>query len=238
MGKRVAAIQSSYIPWKGYFDAINVVDEFILLDDVQYTKRDWRNRNRIKSTQGSQWLTIPVAVKGLRFQRIDETRIADPEWAARHWTTLVHTYRRARHFDEVAQRVEPVYLRTAFDRLSDVNRTLIEAVAGLLGIQTELRWSTDFEVSGARGDHILGLCLAAGADEYVSGPAARVYLDEEEFARHNIRVRWCNYKGYPTYPQLSEPFEHGVSILDLLFHTGPDAPAHMKTFGGSDGGFL
>jgi len=108
MGKRIAAIQSSYIPWKGYFDAINVVDEFILLDEVQFTKRDWRNRNKIKTSQGIQWLTIPVAVKGRYLQRIDETRIADSGWAQRHWSTLTHTYRRAAAFDDVAPRLERV----------------------------------------------------------------------------------------------------------------------------------
>jgi hypothetical protein len=238
MGKRVAAIQSNYVPWKGYFDAINVVDEFILLDEVQYTKRDWRNRNRIKTTQGTQWLTVPVAVKGRFHQRIDETRIADPDWAGRHWSTLTQVYRRAACFDEVAPRLEAVYRDAGFERLSDLNRTLLEAIADLIGITTTLTWSTDYETSGTRGERILELCLAAGADEYVSGPAARSYMDEEGFARHGIRVLWCNYDGYPSYPQLSEPFEHGVSILDLLFHTGSEAPRYMKTFGGSDGGFL
>jgi hypothetical protein len=238
MGKRVAAIQSNYIPWKGYFDALNAVDEFILLDEVQYTKRDWRNRNRIKSRRGSSWLTVPVQVKGRYHQRIDETLIADPDWAQRHWSTITHTYRPAPCFAEIAERLEPVYLGRAYERLSDLNRALLEAVSELLGIETVLSWSTDYETSGTRGERIMELCLAAGASEYVSGPAARSYMDEQEFRRNGIEVRWCDYGGYPAYPQLSEPFEHNVSILDLLFHTGADAPAYMKTFGDSDGGFL
>ena len=95
-----------------------------------------------------------------------------------------------------------------------------------------------YETTGTRGERILELCLAAGADEYVSGPAARSYMDEAEFERHGIKVLWCNYDGYPPYPQFTEPFEHGVSILDLLFHTGSEATRYMKTFGGSDGGFV
>ena len=238
MGKRVAAIQSNYVPWKGYFDAINVVDEFILLDEVQYTKRDWRNRNRIKTARGTQWLTVPVAVKDRFHQRIDETVVAEPGWAERHWQTLVHGYRRAACFDEVAPRLQDAYGAASFERLSEINRALLEVVCDLLGIATTLTWSTDYATTGTRGARILELCLAAGADEYVSGPAARSYMDEEEFGRHGIAVLWCDYDDYPSYPQLSEPFEHHVSILDLLFHTGSDAPAYMKTFGGGDGGFL
>lgn len=238
MGKRVAILQSNYVPWKGYFDIVNVVDEFIVLDEVQYTKRDWRNRNRIKSARGLQWLTVPVEVKGRVDQRIDETRVADPGWARRHWSTLTHVYRRAACFDEVAPPLEAVYRTMASDRLSELNRGFLDVVAELLGITTPLRSSTDYDSSGTRGQRILELCVAAGADEYVSGPAARGYMDEELFARHGIRVLWCDYAGYPSYPQLGEPFEHAVSVLDLLFHTGAAAPQYMKTFGGSDGGFL
>ena len=111
-GKTVAIVQSCYIPWKGYFDLINLVDEFILYDDRQYTRRDWRNRNRIKTPQGSQWLTIPVEVKGRYDQRIDETRISDPDWAEQHWKTLTHNYASAPHFDDYGERLR-VALRRA-----------------------------------------------------------------------------------------------------------------------------
>lgn len=236
MGKRVAAIQSNYIPWKGYFDAINAVDEFILLDEVQFTRRDWRNRNKVKGAQGTQWLTIPVVVKGRYHQRIDETLVAEPDWAARHWRTVSHLYRRARCFDDVAAPLEAAYAAATSPRLSEINRGFIEAITSLLGIATPLRWSTEYEAAGTKGDRILELCLAAEADEYLSGPAARSYLDEEAFARKGVRVLWCDYEGYPEYPQLSEPFEHGVSILDLLCNTGGNAREHLKTFGGGSRG--
>jgi hypothetical protein len=232
MGKRVAAIQSNYVPWKGYFDVVNAVDEFILLDEVQYTRRDWRNRNRIKGSQGGQWLTIPVSAKGRYHDRIDEMRVADPCWSERHWRTITHVYRRATCFDEVAPRLEAAYRSLDAERLSEVNRALIEVVNDLLGITTPLRWSTEYETTDSRSARILELCVAAGADEYLSGPAARDYLDVDEFDRSGIRVLWCDYDGYPAYPQLAEPFEHGVSILDLLFNTGSRAREHMKTFGG------
>lgn len=231
MAKRVAAIQSNYIPWKGYFDVLNSVDEFILLDEVQYTRRDWRNRNRIKLGDEAQWLTIPVEVKGRYHQRIDETRIADSGWAERHWKTLLQGYRRAAHFTEVEERIAPLYLERSYERLSDVNRTFIEAIGAWLGIETSITWSTDYGVEGTRGELILGLCRAAGADVYVSGPAAAAYLDESAFEEHGIAVEWADYSGYPEYPQLGSGFDHHVSILDLLFHTGATAPRYMRSFG-------
>src|SRR5438046_4323553 len=97
MARKAAIVQSNYIPWKGYFDLIRRVDEFILYDDVQYTRRDWRNRNLIKTPQGLRWLTIPVEVKGKYYQSIRDTKIADPVWAASHWQTIVHNYGRAPH---------------------------------------------------------------------------------------------------------------------------------------------
>jgi hypothetical protein len=226
------------VPWKGYFDAINAVDEFILLDEVQYTRRDWRNRNRIKGPDGLRWLTIPVEVKGRYHQRIDETMIAEPDWGRSHWDVLRQAYRDAPHFRAVEERIAPLYLDRRFERLSDANRAFLGAVADWLGISTRISWSTDYETTGTRGDRILELCRAAGASEYVSGPAAKAYLDEATFAAAGIRVLWMDYSGYPEYPQPSPPFEHGVTILDLLFATGDHAPAYMKTFDADHGPFV
>src|SRR5690348_13129609 len=108
--KSLAIVQSNYIPWKGYFDLINSVDEFMLFDDMQFTRRDWRNRNRIKSAAGPLWLTIPVQVKGRYCQRIDETKAADLDWARRHWETIQHNYRRAAYFADYAPIFEELYL--------------------------------------------------------------------------------------------------------------------------------
>lgn len=227
--KRLAIIQSSYIPWKGYFDAIAAVDEFILLDDAQYTKRDWRNRNRIKPPTGAQWLTIPVQVKGRFEQRIDETLVADPGWAEKHWATLVNVYRRAGAFDEVAAWLGAAYEAAGREeRLSDVNRALMTEICGRLGITTPIRWSTDYGVEGTRGERILNLCLAAGADTYYSGPSAQAYMDVDAFAAAGVRVEWLDYSGYPEYQQFGTPFEHTVSIVDLLFHTGRRAREYLK----------
>jgi hypothetical protein len=229
-GKRVAIVQSNYIPWKGYFDIINQVDEFILYDDRQYTRRDWRNRNLIKTPHGLHWLTIPVQVKGRYTQRIDETLINDAHWRARHWKTIEQTYSRAPHFEMYRDAVSGLYRDSVDPRLSDVNRRFLEGICRLLGIRTGFAWSTDYEASGDRTERLVSLCRSAGAAEYLSGPSARVYIDEAQFREAGVRLAYVDYSGYPEYPQLGGPFEHGVTILDLLFNTGPNVTAYMKSF--------
>jgi len=180
----VAIVQSSYIPWKGYFDLIRRADAFILYDDRQYTRRDWRNRNRIKTPQGTQWLTIPVQVRGRYHQRIDETLVSEPDWAARHWETLRHNYSAAPHFGRYADVLERTYAEIADEkRLSVVNRRLIECLCDILGITTELSWSSDYAVEGDRTESLVALCEARDATTYLSGPSAREYLDEALFAK-------------------------------------------------------
>lgn len=226
--KKIAIVQSNYIPWKGYFDLIASVDEFIVYDEVQYTRRDWRNRNRIKTPQGLQWITVPVRVKGRYLQSIAETEIEGDEWAERHWKSLRSAYARADHFAAVAEAFEPLYARGRFTHLSALNRALIGAVCAFLGIRTRLASSSDYELAPGRSARLARLCEQAGATEYVSGPSARAYLDEEEFASRGIRVSWFDYGGYPEYPQLWGGFAHEVSILDLLFNCGASAPRFMK----------
>jgi hypothetical protein len=228
MPKRIAAVQSSYIPWKGYFDLIRAVDEFILLDDVQFTKRDWRSRNRIQTRNGMAWLTIPVHTRGRSAQLIEETQIADPGWARRHWQTIQRAYARAPFFEQYAVVVEPLYAGLSSDRLSTVNHSFIATLAKALGIHTSLRWSSGFQPCGGRNERLIDLCKKTGATEYVSGPSARAYLDLGAFARAGIAVRFADYRGYPEYAQLHTPFEHAVSVLDLLFCTGPRAMEYMK----------
>jgi hypothetical protein len=229
--KRVAILQSNYIPWKGYFDLINSVDEFVLYDEVQYTRQDWRNRNRIKTPHGTRWLTIPVTIAGLYQQRIDETEVADPNWPSRHWDVLQQSYRRAPHFAEYAPEIEAAYASCNGEpRLSAINRRLLEAVGAILGIETRLRWSTEYSTQGARTERVVSICEQAGAAVYLSGPRGHAYLDEALFEEAGIELLYFDYDGYPEYPQLHPPFEHTVTILDLLFNAGPDAPGLMKSF--------
>jgi hypothetical protein len=231
LSKTVAIVQSCYIPWKGYFDLIDRVDEFVLYDDRQFTRRDWRNRNRIKTAQGVRWLTIPVQAKGRYHQRIDETTISDPEWGSRHWRTLEHAYAAAPFFDAYRDGLRSLYLGSDERRLSAVNRSFLEFACGVLGIGTTLSWSTDYAVEGERTDRLVALCRAAGASAYLSGPRARAYLDEARFAAAGIDLHYVDYSGYPEYPQLHPPFAHEVTVLDLLFHTGPDGHRYLESVG-------
>ncbi len=228
--KKVAIIQSNYIPWKGYFDVINLVDEFILLDDVQYTRRDWRNRNLIKTPAGLQWLSIPVNVKDNYFAKINEVTIADKQWPQKHWASIKQNYTKAPYFKEYKNFFEELYMNMQESYLSGVNYTFIQAITGLLGIQTKLSWSTDYGAPEGKNERLLELCKRAGAAEYISGPAAKGYLNESLFNEQHIQVTWMDYSGYIPYGQQYPPFEHGVSILDLIFNEGPAAPRFMKSF--------
>jgi hypothetical protein len=227
--KRLAIVQSSYIPWKGYFDLIRGCDEFILLDDVQFTKRDWRSRNRIKTQHGPAWLTIPIQTKGRYLQLIQDTQVSDPRWGEAHWATLRANYARAPFFRTYAETFATLYEPRAGDeRLSDVNHRFITALCGLLGITTPITWSTDYGAPAGKNERLIELCRRAGATDYLSGPNARGYLDEAMFAAAGVRVQFADYGGYPEYTQLWPPFEHHVSVVDLLFCTGPDATRYMK----------
>lgn len=231
-GKRVAIVQSNYIPWKGYFDLIAACDEFILLDDVQYTRRDWRNRNKIKTPAGVQWMTIPVEVKGKYHQRVRDVVVSDPDWARKHWRTLAQNYGRAPHFREFASAVERWYDAAAAMRLlTDINEHFLRSLSGTLGITTPIRRSVEFTLADGATERLVALCTQVGARAYLSGPAAKAYLDTARFSQAGISVEWMNYDGYLEYPQLFPPFDHGVTALDLLFNTGPEAWRFMKFAG-------
>jgi WbqC-like protein family len=229
--RTVSIVQSSYVPWKGYFDLMHSVDLFVLYDDAQYTRRDWRNRNRIKTKDGVQWLTIPVEVKGLYRARIRDIRVSDAGWPARHLARLRHAYARAPFLDTYAGALEHLYLETTTRFLSEINYRFLSTLAGLLGIETTLVWSDAYRLVDGRTERLVDLCRQTGAQRYLSGPSARTYLDEAMFEREGIEVVYADYSAYPEYPQLFPPFDHHVSILDLLLNVGPEAPRYMKSFG-------
>jgi WbqC-like protein family len=224
--KRLAVLQSNYIPWKGYFDLIASVDEFVLYDDMQFTKNDWRNRNKIKTPTGLQWLSVPVGIDITR--RIRDVELKDSAWQAKHWKTLAANYGRAPHFESLSRVFAPLYLERTHHTLSGLNRTLIEAVCSVLGIKTRITNSWDYQLSEGKTERLVDLCRQTGATSYTSGPAARDYLKAEQFAAAGVQLEWFDYSGYPEYPQLWGKFEHSVSVLDLLFNCGPEAPRVMK----------
>lgn len=221
--KRVAIIQSNYIPWKGYFDLINAVDEFVLYDDVQYTRSDWRNRNRIKTPTGLAWLTIPVTSSLLAPRAIVDTEIVGNGWASKHWRSLQQNYARSPYLKDYADEVEDLYLGRRWTYLSAVSEAFLAWCLEKLAIQTLVTRSSEYERVAGRSERLVGICQQCGADVYVSGSAAKSYLDEALFDRAGIRVEWFEYPSYPEYPQPWGEFVHGVSALDLIFNTGPDA---------------
>jgi hypothetical protein len=231
MTKTVVITQSNYLPWRGYFDLMRRCDLFVLYDVVQFTRRDWRNRNIIKTRNGPLWLTVPVEHGPQATTAIDEVTVAEPRWAARHIETLRHNYRQAPAFAEVSpwlfDLLQSVSQATL---LSSVNAQLLRAIASRLGITTEIVSCTEILPRGAllpldRDARLLALCEAARATRYLSGPAAKAYLDVDGFEARGIEVAFMSYDGYPEYPQLWGGFAPKVSIVDLLLNTGAAAAA-------------
>ena len=228
---RIAIVQSNYIPWKGYYDIINSVDKFVVLDDVQYTRRDWRNRNLIYTSRGLEWLTIPVETKGKFHQRINETRVSGNHWARSHWKKIAANYNKARYFDHFSDIFQETYLKAeTLKSLSEINMLFITTINGLLEIGTKITQSNSPESVIEKDERLLSICRKEGAQTYLSGPLARGYIDEQKFKKAGINVEWVDYSGYPEYKQLHMPFRHEVSIIDLLFNTGENAPTYMKKF--------
>jgi hypothetical protein len=226
--RMIAIVQSCYIPWKGFFDLIACADKFILFDDMQYTRRDWRNRNLIKTAQGLSWLTVPVKVKGKYFQSIRDTEIDGTDWQEKHWKSISQNYRRAPYFAEISALLEPLYLGKRHQHLSYLNRDFIDAICSYLGITTSIEWSWDYSLAEGKTERLVSLCQQAGGTDYMSGPAARDYIEKDLFDRAGVELHFFDYSNYPEYPQLWGAFEHGVTILDLLFNCGPGAADRMK----------
>lgn len=230
-GKKIAILQSNYIPWKGYFDLMAMADEFIVYDEMQYTKNDWRNRNKIKTPTGTQWLSIPVKTKGhiSNFVRIMDAEMVDTKWVSSHWNTIVQNYRKAKCFNEYADAIKRIYEDCRGETLlCRVNYRFMNAIAGILGITTRISFSQDYGLIEGKTERLVDLVKKAGGVEYISGPAAKDYIDAKLFEEAGIKLTWMDYSGYPEYPQQFPPFEHGVSVLDLIFNCGADAPKYMK----------
>ena len=226
--KKVAILQSNYIPWKGFFDLIAFVDEFIIYDEMQFTKRDWRNRNRIKTPSGLQWLTIPVITKGNFHQKISETMVDGVHWTEKHWSSIEKNYSRSSSFKEISTWLKPLYLEKNYTLISEVNKVFIEAICSYLCIDTKILCSSNFSLIGEKSERLANICTQAGASEYVSGPAAKDYIDSKSFSQKNINLKWFDYSNYSEYHQLWGNFSHEVSILDLLFNCGKETPMYMK----------
>jgi hypothetical protein len=222
-------LQPSYIAWRGYFHQIQKADLFVFYDDVEFDARGWRNRNRIKGPHGSHWLTIPVLKKGCRTNHtpINEVRINwDRPWNRKHWAALQHSYGRAPFYDRYRPLCEEFYGRRP-TLLADFTIELTVALARELGIRgTQFVRSSTLPAQGHKTDRLLSILRHLGASHYISGPSARDYLEEDKLRAAGIGLEYMTYD-YPDYPQLYPPFDPHVSVLDLLFMTGPRAPEYI-----------
>ena len=228
--KRVAILQSNYISWKGYFDLINFVDEFVIYDCMQYTKRDWRNKNYIKSPQGRLRLSVPVQTSGKYYQSIYDTKIDGDRWSKVHWNSLLMNYSKASFFEEICDLLRPIYLEKKYTHISDLNYELISVICEYLGIKTKISSSREYSICEGKTERLVSICKQANATEYWSGAAAQCYIDKKLFDDQKISLFWMNYHNYKEYPQLWGKFTHQVSILDLLFNCGKESTKYMKSF--------
>jgi len=204
---------------------ISRVDEFILYDDMQFTRRDWRNRNQIKTAQGLQWLSIPVLSKGNYSEAIKNIRVRDGSWAEQHWKIIRLSYGRAPFFGRYSEEIGALYEKaSSIESLSTINHLFLVRLCEMLGITTKVSWSMDYTIVDGKNERLISLCQQAGASHYLSGPAARTYLDESAFAASSISVEWMDYSSYQPYEQRFGDFVSGVSVLDVLFNCGDKAP--------------
>lgn len=224
---RVGIIQSNYLPWRGYFDFIASVDLFIFHDDLQYTKGDWRNRNKIRTPAGSIWLSVPVRYRKTS-QLICDTHIEySTEWQRDHLNRFKASYGKAPHCNDAVGLIEEAFLFR--DRtISELNVRFIRLACAYLGVATPMRLSAEYSPKGVKTERVIDLLRKAGASTYLSGPSARNYLDERLFLESGIRLEYKSYD-YQPYPQVWNGFEGAVTVLDLIANCGPQAKAHLQS---------
>lgn len=225
--RTIGIIQPNYIPWRGFFDFIQEVDVFVFLDDVQYTPRDWRSRNRIKQADGeTRWLTVPVS--GGRDQLIRDVRIDNTQkWAKKHLEAFRHSYSKAPFFKRYFPALEEFYTPNRYEYLVDLNSDFTRRISGWLGLEPEFFTSSELHVDGVKDDRLLAIVKKLDGQTYLSGPAAEAYISPALWSNARINLLYKDYSGYPEYAQISDPFESAVTVLDLLFMVGPEAPDYI-----------
>jgi hypothetical protein len=223
-GPTVVVLQPGYLPWLGFFDQLQRADVFVYYDDVQYDKHGWRNRNRIKTQNGAQWLTVPVRHGGGNgFPRILDVEIDNrTPWARKHLASVRQAYARAPFLDRYIPELEEL-LQRGWERLVDLDIACAALMAQWLGMRPRIERSSTLGISGERSARLVNICARFGASKYVSGDAAAAYLDLEVFRQHGIDVEWQHYT-HPTYAQLHGDFIPYLSAVDLLLNCGDQAP--------------
>ncbi len=218
----LAVLQPSYLPWLGFFDQVRRSDHFVFYDDVQFDKHGWRNRNRVKSSGGAVWLTVPVRAHGRMGQRINEVEIADGvPWTRKHLQTIEQLYAQSPHRAAYLPELSEL-LQRKWERLADLDIELSRLMCHWFGLSRTMHRASELDIHGDRNTRLLALCKYFGADTYLSGDAAKDYLDVELFEENDVRVVWQSFK-HPEYPQLHGDFIPYLSALDLLLNVGDDS---------------
>lgn len=223
----IAAIhQLQYWPGLRFFAKMRQADLFIYLDDVQFEKREFQNRNRIRTARGWQYLTAPVLSKGRFSQKINEVELENTgDWQADHLLAIKTNYARAPFFKQQLPGLEELYSRD-YRLLADLAIATMDFLKDGFGIATPVRFSSEFKVEEASSARLARLCAAAGANDYLSGAGAKAYLDPGVFSYAGIKLSWQDFKPRP-YPQAFPGFEPDMSALDLLLNCGPTAGDYL-----------
>ena len=226
--KTLVVLQPGYLPWLGFFDQMRRADVFVYYDDVQYDKHGWRNRNRVKSPAGPHWLTVPVRHHGLGQPRIMDVEIdSRAPWARKHVGTLRQFYARAPFGQLYLPELEAL-LERSWTRLIDLDVAVVAMMAKWLKLSPEIHLASALGVDGEQSGRLLALCRHFGATRYLSGSAARDYLDVPLFERHGVAVEWQDYR-HPTYPQQHGEFVPYLSAIDLLLNCGEESRAILES---------
>jgi hypothetical protein len=223
----LAVLQPGYLPWLGFFDQMLRADIFVYYDDVPFDKHGWRNRNRVKSRTGPQWLSVPVRMGGRLGERILDVEIDNNQpWSRKHIATLQQLYAGAA-FKKTYLPSLVQELSRPWDKIANLSIELTRLMAGWLEIETPTYRSSELGIPGDRNTRLINLCRHFGADQYLSGNAAQDYLDVAAFGAEGIAVEWQNYQ-HPEYPQQYGDFVPYLSAIDLLLNCGPESPALLK----------
>ncbi len=237
--KTLSVLQSNYIPWKGYFDIIRCSDIFVLLDEVQYTKNDWRNRNKIKTAAGEQWITIPIESHFHDHPRICDVEVPEPRWTTKHLRSIQQSYAKSSHLHLYSDALEDLYKECAsIKSLSQINEIFLSALCSILDISTPFERAENILGKGRveamdRNMRLIEICKEVNADTYISGRAAETYIDLDLFLQNGIQVIWADYSRYKPYKQLHGDFVHGVSAIDLILNEGPNAKNFLTDITGN-----
>lgn len=220
---RVCIAQPEHLPWLGYFDKMARSDVFVFLDTVQFKRRYFENRNRVRTSSGSTWVTVPVRAKGRYQQAIRDVEIdTDRAWQRPYWRTIEMNYRRAPYFPRYSAALEEIILGRSWTQLVDLNLALIRMGADAFGIGATCLNASALDVTGKATGLLVSICRRLGARTYLSGISGRDYLDEDVFRAAGIAVEYQEFH-HPVYQQLHVPFEPCMGFVDVLFNHGGEA---------------